>query len=445
MMVATPTKSPEKKTTILFGAGAAIPWGAPKTDDLTDLIRNSGERYTCVDSDKKITAFIYEWLKSKGYNNSEVNFETIINVIEDLIIYYSHHSEKLLPSFTKSFYTLKFKKKLLNFTVEYIKGNLYNVFIPNGGHYKISNYPSNNESPEQLFFQALLTEIIGNINTSIIEYSYHSKTAIKSSILQPQNDKLNNLFQRWMKSQSEGVLRLYNLNYDRLFKVLCLDAGIDIFEGFDCGEFIPDSDLQPNIVKILNDFDSNVHYNLHGCCFWEVHPRDNGTQLSAPWISLTPFPILGSSNHENAIVQIEKGKSIVITNIVTGYQKAQKSFITPFKQMQAAFDKDCLMTNDLYIIGYSFSDGHINASIKTAIKNNPNLRLILVDPAYSEADGRDGYTILVNTLINTIPEILQLDPTNLKYSNDNRSCEYYNGKLLVHSMKFEEFLALDIH
>lgn len=35
-------------------------------------------------------------------------------------------------------------------------------------------------------------------------------------------------------------------------------------------------------------------------------------------------------------MNIQKNKS----NIITGYQKTQKSAITPFRQFQSAFDKD---------------------------------------------------------------------------------------------------------
>lgn len=46
--------------------------------------------------------------------------------------------------------------------------------------------------------------------------------------------------------------------------------------------------------------------------------------------------------------------------------------ITLFKQMQAAFDRDCCFADELIIVGYSFGDEHINGSVKTALRYNKN-------------------------------------------------------------------------
>src|SRR6202035_1558321 len=80
-----------------------------------------------------------------------------------------------------------------------------------------------------------------------------------------------------------------------------------------------------------------------------------------------------------ASVQIEKGKTLLVTSIVTGYQKAQRGMITPFKQMQAAFDRDCCFADEIYVIGYSFGDEHINESMRTAIRHNEKLKITIVD------------------------------------------------------------------
>ena len=62
----------------LFGAGAAIDWGGPTTNELTELVVNNG--FKTVGSEDTITRFIYETLNANRENsNSEINFETIIN------------------------------------------------------------------------------------------------------------------------------------------------------------------------------------------------------------------------------------------------------------------------------------------------------------------------------------------------------------------------------
>ena len=433
----------ENRLVILFGAGAAIAWGAPRTADLTTTIRNSGDHFTCIHSGQKITEFIYQTLISTGHSESGVNFETIINVIEEFIVHYSYFDRKgELPSLNKAFFSSKFENEILNFSVNGEKRHTYKLNIPNGETYNLANPSLNNESPEEFFFQHLLNVLIGNINADVIPYAYHSNT--HSALLKPENHTLNSSFQNWIgKLSSSSICRMYTLNYDRIFKILAEIIEISVFDGFECGEFIPEDGIKPNVGRILTDFDSHTHYNLHGCSFWEVNSRDENTELLNPWISLQPFTILGSSSNENAVVQIEKGKSIVISNIVTGYQKAQKSFITPFKQMQAAFDKDCYLADEIYIIGYSFGDAHINTSIKAALTNNVNARIHLIDPIYSEKNGDKGYDILVDRLINIIPEFLISERTQPVYSNDNNTCTYFSGKLIVSSIGFNEYLELD--
>ncbi|HXF41938.1 MAG TPA: hypothetical protein VN687_19635, partial [Blastocatellia bacterium] len=76
-----------KRTVFLFGSGATLAWDSPTTSDLTTLIRETGFKTT--DNKTTITEFIYTTLLANGYSTNEVNFETIISVIEELIVYYS--------------------------------------------------------------------------------------------------------------------------------------------------------------------------------------------------------------------------------------------------------------------------------------------------------------------------------------------------------------------
>ncbi|PNW26935.1 SIR2 family protein [Formosa algae] len=75
---------------------------------------------------------------------------------------------------------------------------------------------------------------------------------------------------------------------------------------------------------------------------------------------------------------------MVVSNIISGYQKTQKLSVAPFRQMQSAFDRDCLFTEKIYIIGYSFGDKHINEMIRVAITHNPNVKIIIIDPSYKD-------------------------------------------------------------
>ncbi len=137
------------------------------------------------------------------------------------------------------------------------------------------------------------------------------------------------------------------------------------------------------------------------------------------------------SNNTPASVQIEKGKTLMVTNIITGYQKAQKAMLTPFKQMQSAFDRDCCFAEEIYIIGYSFGDEHINGSLRTALRHNSKLKIIIVDPFFMKNKLDEDVAIKLFSAVNkqwTFPKKLD---ENVHSHND--------GSFIVYTIEFKEF------
>src|SRR5690606_2209525 len=123
----------KNRTVLLFGAGAAMSWGAPGTYELTQLVRKSG--YFTVSGDTTITEFIYQQLlKQPNYTENDINFETIINAIEELIVYYSYFDgQRKLPSILNTYFSSRFEDEILNFSIE--GGNASHGFklqIPKG-------------------------------------------------------------------------------------------------------------------------------------------------------------------------------------------------------------------------------------------------------------------------------------------------------------------------
>jgi len=49
-----------------------------------------------------------------------------------------------------------------------------------------------------------------------------------------------------------------------------------------------------------------------------------------------------------------------------GLSKAQKTSVSPFRQLLSAFDRDCFEANKLYIFGYSFGDERLKDIIRNA-------------------------------------------------------------------------------
>jgi hypothetical protein len=432
-----------KRIVILFGAGAAVDWNGPKTPDLTKLVRESAPQFICNDSNTSITEFIYRTLKESGYTESEVNFETIIAVIEELIIHFSlQNKANGTPSLSNAFFNSRFDEILLNFSIEKNKtGDWLKLQIPKGKEYEWQHLGARNgETPEQYFFQLLLVELLTNIGLVISKYSYHTSTF--SKVKTEDNHTLNSLFQNWINklNEDDAVLRMYTLNYDRLFKILALNAGIQgVFEGFDCGDSIRFSQngIKAELTRIVSDFNCHCHYNLHGSAFWKMMTRDK-KGFPNPEIVLHPIPTLQANELEIPIIQIERGKNTLVTNIISGYMKAQKSILPPFRQMHAAFDRDCLTADEMYIIGYSFSDEHINMSIKAAVKCSLKLKIHIVDPAFDERDGKKGRDKWLEVMMSQFSSLFEYQFDRKEISDVKVA--YFNERITVHFLEFQQFL-----
>jgi hypothetical protein len=431
------------RNVVLFGAGSAISWGGPSTFELTELTLSTG--FNCCDNKTRITKFLFDSLLSAGYRSTEITFETIINLIEELIVYYSPVDSKgKTPSLLKVLFSSHFEDKILNYSVVYTNENKsrFRLQIPKNVDYVWQHLPAfKGEAPEQCYFQLLLIEILTSINARVSKYAYH--TGSYSVLLREENQTNNALFLKWLESLKEdsGILRFYTLNYDRNFKILSLRAGItEMFEGFDCGETIePETEVTSNIRKIINDFDCHCYYNLHGSAFWEVESRDYNL-LPKNEILLRAAPQLQINSAESSVVQIENGRSLLISNIITGSQKASKKLLSPYRQMFSAFDKDCTNADKLFIIGYSFGDEHINLSIKTAIEANLNLKIYIVDPIYNEDENSGGYDRLQVQFMNVFSNLIN----NFSAQKVGKSIDtYFNGKVTVFSISMTSFLEIN--
>ncbi len=294
-----------KRTVFLVGAGATLAWGSPTTAHLTESIRQWGFR--TADNQTTITEFIYQTLRNNGYAETDINFETIISVIEELIVFYSpFNSRNKTPSLLSAFFTAQYEKELLHYSIEGgTARHGYQLQIPPGTNYPLSNRAYHDETPNQSFFQHLLSALLMSINATVQEYAYHTP----SSPLESVESDASVSFVNWIGRFAEDrVLRLYTLNYERIFKILMTRAGLSVFEGFDCGADIDhDLLLRANVPRILTDIDSHTHYNLHGSAFWQVQGLDKD-QLPNPEIIMGGVLALAADNP--VCIQIGEGKDL---------------------------------------------------------------------------------------------------------------------------------------
>lgn len=415
----------KKKITFLLGAGAALPWGGPMTNDLTNLIIS--DDYFKITNSSKETLGKYLYDRLCGFyeaNKDEINFETILGFLESLIEYYtaanatnpSPLNHCTWPSITTV--DESFAKDIFNYKLAYSSDNndpedIQYWYIPGDSENGPIPYTKNQIKSKFLievfkhFTNIIIQEILKYSNTPVVESKKAESEALK--------DYINNLTVKGF------LFRFYSTNYDRLIPMI-LEDSTDVFEGFTADH---DNTLRIDIDKIHSDKNSLVHYNIHGSVHWES--LYNGLfpdyQLLKNTLPYNPF-------HENH--QVEIGKRVIITNIIAGQDKTQKMFIPPFKYFEHAFLDDCFSSDIIMIIGNSLNDFNIQKVLSLALSIG-NKKLVIIDH-----DPNQNISKVLNALRKIDPKdkysTYDTDKNGDWYCNGNKNCfVYLNG--------FKEFLV----
>lgn len=344
-----------KKITILSGAGSVIPWDAPTTADITNSLISDHEFTTL--SGKPVGEYIYDLLCSYYYRNkSIINFENIVNVIEDLYNYchsqHYHGRIDISPTLSMLF---DIKKDIIDDLL-----SLSSIYKFDGLVYS-SNKNNKIFLPVDLYnysyFEAIYEYFISIIMKHVERYSCLSNRT--KACYNGINSFLNGFFNHF----TDYSIRYYTLNYDELNKCLCPDK--DIFNGFD----LNDSDAhgpysEPNYERIIYDDKSNCHYNLHGSFHLDYIPT-NKKDLS--WVYRPD--VNNKSDGKSGDDYTQKGEVLLKTPIITGFNKITRLLLSPLYEMYQRFYFDCINSDIIICIGYSYSDYHINKSISNGIKN----------------------------------------------------------------------------
>ena len=433
-----------QKTVIIFGAGAVLDWGGP----LTLCGRNAyakipehdtGEIYNrpcCLthlmlvtgfkaQTGERITQRIFDRLKEND-PQAYVNFETILNVIEDLYAYWSARSSS---DKTNIYSLIDIDESLANLhdfsVIPRQNSTSYALEVPDYILRDADNI-SGEIDPHVKYYELLLTDLLSGIIGHVSKYAYASPT---HKSYENEVNAINNANVRhWMRSFiGEGKqLRLYTLNYDDIFKQMLEQDGETVFDGFypftGPGQYYALVDLK----RIVTNAAVTCHYNLHGSGFWKVEELNTSHLPGYQYLKSLPGVIHNSA----ASIAIEKGKRILLTNIISGYQKVQKTAISPFRQFFSALDRDCLEAQELYLIGYSYGDEHVNDIIRNARRYNPDLRITLM------ILGFDDYKFAFDFLSNwgqPGPGLYEKVAENAVFSS--------RFKVLALKVRFSEFLA----
>lgn len=382
-----------KRITFLLGNGAAIPWGAPTTEDVT--------RYLCQNRNfpktrdgENICQYLKDKIVENGYDADKITFETIISVLEELYQYFN-----LKKPGEKDFFHPN-----LPFLFEE-KGWLENLksFQPdpdsNKFHYGENQTEivspeifENKESKEAYHFQNLLNWSLNTISGFLSNYC---KTVCDK---EPYNKALKD-FIKYFKD-SDYILRFYTTNYDRLLPdVLGEDH---VFDGFDKQDISANELIEKHkydLKGIYNKKDVLNYFNLHGCLFWEFD-----SFINEPFADYYHHFYRTSDVHTDISgfteQNFDRSKPIQSSNIITGFNKLQRLAKNPINAFYSAFQEDCINSDLLVTVGYGFGDPHLNNFIKNGVGYDDTnfLHVTKIDPksyAIDESyfDSSEGYRL----------------------------------------------------
>ena len=174
----------KKRVVFLFGAGAALDWGGPQTICdrdrltflpeynnpattknrvccLTHLIRETGFKSK---NGKRISEIVYQRLLEIASEPKQVNFETILNVLDELVAYSGNNSKTGLFSLLE--FPVGLKEELFNYNINQDPvTNYFNLSVP-GLEFPRNSF-SSDKNPDQEYaawlFKDLLNGLIGHV------------------------------------------------------------------------------------------------------------------------------------------------------------------------------------------------------------------------------------------------------------------------------------------
>jgi hypothetical protein len=192
-----------------------------------------------------------------------------------------------------------------------------------------------------------------------------------------EHGDLNNSFNDFLASFNDNnTIRFYTTNYDRIPAKIKPNY---FFEGFGRELEIKQKHTFFDTEKVTSEINQPCYYNLHG----SIHYNYGG----AGWL-LNPEKVFYQLELSQKEIN-QLGEIHLPSNIITGMGKASRILFGPHLSFYNSFYNDCMRTDNLIIIGYSFSDVHINQAIKQTIKNNETkgrLCVVIVDCFQSNED-----------------------------------------------------------
>lgn len=215
-------------------------------------------------------------------------------------------------------------------------------------------------------------QFVNNCKKVILEKCRFNKN---DSFLESHKTFIHRLSRR---RNRDSRLSVFTTNYDTAFEEAAGDLGIVVIDGF---SFASPRRYDPrffdyDIVRRSQNKSSESDYlegvfklfKLHGSVNW--HKDDEG------------------HIRENNVVEAERS-----CMIFPARGKYQQSYIQPHLELMARYLSALREPNTCLIIsGFGFNDDHLSEPILSAVKSNPHLKVIIVNPnIQSNIDGTDDY------------------------------------------------------
>lgn len=175
--------------------------------------------------------------------------------------------------------------------------------------------------------------------------------------------------------KKQNHINIFTLNYDILIEVSAEKLGIPInngFQGFQIRKFNPANFNYKNYVETSNG-DKKIEKSinlikLHGSLSWE---KD---ESALPYNIIEKQLELNKTDNENWKLNYSNKEKIIIYPVQT---KKAYTLDLPYSEMFRQFNDVINKTNStLFIMGYSFSDEHINDIIENSL-SNPFINIVL--------------------------------------------------------------------
>ena len=315
-----------ERNVILTGAGAVVPWGAPKTDEITSILRNDSTFVN--DKGEPIGEYLFSLLEAQmneyiGYHYP--NFESILHFVE-LLFEYKKSQYPMSDSFFRfnNFFLIdpEIQNKLEIYESQKLDKRLDTSF---GTKRLIAN---------EYYYYELYLHFIFLIKKEIEKYE---------TVEENKYHELNKSFNRFLDQVKgeNGIVRFYTLNYDYLVPNI---SNLKFFDGYD------EKNGKINVKKIIEDDNIDCYYHLHGSF---------------------KLNFIGEKSNDYSFCSLQRNfvqNDLIPSNIITGYHKPERILDETFYEFYQKMVEDLIKANKIYIIGYSFNDMHVNAALIRALK-----------------------------------------------------------------------------